>query len=89
MLIGNVESMTQPSYDPTQWQDLFWRRGDRFYWCALRQNLFGEWVLLRKWGGRRTGKGGQCEILCADLEEGHRLIQDVLKRRRYRGYVLD
>jgi hypothetical protein len=58
------------------------------YDLAQEQELFGEWVLLRKWGGRRTGKGGQREILCADLEEGHRLMQDVLKRRRRRGYVL-
>jgi len=87
-LIGSVEAMTQPSYDPPQGQEMFWQRGDRFYWCALRQNLFGEWVLLRKWAGRRTGKGGQRETLCADIEEGHRLMRDVLKRRRRRGYVL-
>jgi hypothetical protein len=80
--------MTQLGYDPVQEQELFWQRGDRFYWCSLRQNLFGDWVLLRRWGGRRTGKGGQRETLCADLEEGRRLMQDILKRRRYRGYVL-
>jgi hypothetical protein len=68
--------MTQPSYVIlTQEQELFWQRGDRFYWCALRQNLFGEWVLLRKWGGRRAGKGGQRETLCADL--GAMLISGV------------
>lgn len=80
--------MTQLSYDLDEWQELFWQRGDRYYWCALRQNLFGEWVLLRKWGGRQTGKGGQRETLCADFKEGHRLMQNVLQRRRYRGYVL-
>ncbi|MGG6242879.1 WGR domain-containing protein [Nodosilinea sp. AN01ver1] len=80
--------MTQLGYAPAQEQELFWQRGDRFYWCALRQNLFGEWVLLRRWGGRRTGKGGQSETCCADLVEGNRLMQDVLRRRRSRGYVL-
>jgi hypothetical protein len=88
LLPGMVETMTQPSYDPAQWQELFWQRGDRYYWCALRQNLFGEWVLLCKWGGRRTGKGGQRETLCADREEGYRLMQEVFKRRHRRGYVL-
>ena len=81
--------MTQPRYDLDQWQELFWRRGDRIYSCALRQNLFGEWVLLRKWSGRRTGKGGQRETWCADFEDGQRLMQNILKRRRYRGYELD
>lgn len=80
--------MAQLSYDPAQGQELFWQRGDRYYWCALRRNLFGEWVLQCKWGGRRTGKGGQRATLCADIEEGHRLIQDVLKRRCCRGYEL-
>jgi hypothetical protein len=83
------EAMTQPTYDPEQGLELFWQRGDRVYWCALRQNLLGEWVLLRQWRGRRTGKGGQRETLCADFEDGQRLMQTVLKRRRYRGYELD
>ena len=30
---------------------------------------------------------GEVETLCADLEEGHRLMQDVRKCRRCRGYV--
>lgn len=77
----------QPIYEPDHWRELFWQRGDRYYWCALQQNLFGEWVVLRKWGGRKTGKGGQMETPCTNPEEGQRLIQDVQKRRQYRGYT--
>ena len=80
--------MTSVRYEQEHWQELFWQRDDRYYWCALRQNLFGEWVLLRRWGGRRTRKGGQMETVVANPEEGHRLIQDVLKRRQYRRYTL-
>jgi hypothetical protein len=78
--------MTTPQYEPELWQELFWSRGDRFYACALRQNLFGEWVILQQWGGRQTGKGGRKETIVATPEDGHRLIQQIQKRRRYRGY---
>lgn len=80
--------MPAPQYEPELWQELFWLRGDRFYACALRQNLFGQWVILQRWGGRRTGKGGQMETIVATLDDGHRLIEQIKKRRCYRGYSL-
>ena len=31
-----------------KWQD--WHKGSRHYVCEVRQNLFGQWVVLCEWG---------------------------------------
>lgn len=64
-----------------------WKRGDgRWYRCELRQDLFGNWVLVREWGGVKSGKRGSKETVCERYEEGKTLFCEVAKRREKRGY---
>ncbi|MEL7227434.1 MAG: hypothetical protein AAGL17_22035 [Cyanobacteria bacterium J06576_12] len=37
-------------YQVEKWQRQDWRKGSRHYCCELKQDLFGRWVLLRRWG---------------------------------------
>lgn len=45
-------------YQVDKWQRQDWRKGTRHYCCELKQDLFGRWVLVRRWG-RVTAFEGQ------------------------------
>ena len=32
------------SYQVNQWKSASWRRETRYYYCELKQDLFGEWL---------------------------------------------
>ena len=74
------------NYQVERWRRQDWSKGTRYYSCELCQNLFGDWVVLRRWG-RVTAKQGQSlEHTCDSYEEGLALLLDVEKRRSQRGY---
>lgn len=75
-------------YTPNKWQQQLWRKGDRYYQCRLEQDLFGNWLLIREWGGLISGKRGAQEHLCESYEAGLSLFEKVSKRRCWRRYVL-
>lgn len=77
-----------PSYLIDQWKSASWRRGDRYYHCELRQDLFGNWLVVRQWGGVSSGKWGAKEMLCTNYAEAEALFRTVAKRREKREYVL-
>jgi predicted DNA-binding WGR domain protein len=69
------------------WKLETWQRPDgRFYCCSLQQNLFGEWVLIRRWGTAHSRRGRSMETFCKDYAAGLEQLKDVAKRRQYRGY---
>lgn len=59
----------------------------RRYHAELRQNLFKEWVLIRRWGTIHSRRGGMMESRCQCYEEGLAQLAAVAKRREQRGYV--
>ncbi|UBF28847.1 hypothetical protein K9N68_13970 [Kovacikia minuta CCNUW1] len=76
------------AYCIDQWKQMCWRRGDRYYHCRLKQDLFGNWLLVREWGGLASGKRGTKEHLCESFEAGLFLLEIVSKQRHRRQYVL-
>jgi len=82
------EKMPMPRYVFDQWQQQYWKRGDRYYCCRLAQDLFGNWLLVREWGGFTSGKRGAQEHLCENYEAGLSLLKTIAKRRCWRRYVL-
>jgi WGR domain len=64
-----------------------WQRGDRFYRCEVREDLFGNWVVVRFWGGVNSGKRGTKETVCQSYAEAEALFEAVAKRRARRRYV--
>ena len=74
------------NYQVERWKRRDWRKGSRYYSCELCQNLFGEWIIRRRWG-RVTAKQGQSlENTCDSYEEGLERLRAVEKRRLQRGY---
>jgi WGR domain len=70
-----------------RWKSARWQRGDRFYRCEVREDLFGNWVVVRFWGGVNSGKRGAKETVCQSYAEAEVLFEAVAKRRARRRYV--
>lgn len=82
--------MTHPEYQVELWQQQSWHRPSdgRRYQAELRQNLFGEWVLVREWWGAFTHKRGHMENSCESYEAGKKQLENVEKCRQRRGYLM-
>ena len=73
-------------YQLDKWKRQDWRKQSRHYSCEVRQNLLGQWVVLRRWG-RVSAMQGQCiEDVCDGYEQGLEIFEAVEKRRAKRGY---
>ena len=73
-------------YQLEKWKCQDWHKGSRHYSCEVRQNLFGQWVVLRRWGRVSAKQGQSLEQLCDDYEDGLQVFEAVEKRRTKRGY---
>jgi hypothetical protein len=56
--------------------------------CEVRQNLFGQWVVLRRWGRVSALQGQSREEVCDHYEQGLEIFDVVSKRRAKRGYLV-
>jgi predicted DNA-binding WGR domain protein len=70
-----------------RWHHLRWHKGTRFYEAILQQDLWGEWVLTRRWGRRGAKTGKSMAMPCVSYEQGLQLLEDVIERRSNRGYT--
>lgn len=64
------------------------RSTDRGYALWLGQDLLGDLVLIRRWWGLGSRKGGKKVEVVADEAAGMERIQAEMRRRKRRGYVL-
>ena len=60
----------------------------RYYLCCVRQDLFGDWIVWRAWGGKTSALGRSMRLLAASEAQALELLATVLKERAIRGYVL-
>jgi len=61
-------------------------RDTRYYELHLRQDLFGDWVLTRVWGGRGTALGRIRQELSESYTAGVARHAAAEKVRMKRGY---
>ena len=73
-------------YQLEKWKRQDWRKQTRHYSCEVRQNLFGQWVVLRRWGRVSASRGQSIEVVCDRYEQGLEIFEAVEKRRAKRGY---
>lgn len=59
----------------------------RFYHLTITNNLFGETIVLRRWGGIGT-PGKTKEVISKDLTEAERYIGTLALMKTKRGYRL-
>ena len=75
------------NYQLEKWKRQDWHKGSRHYCCEVRQNLFGQWVVLRRWGRVSAFQGQSREDICDRYEDGIRIFESVSQRRVKRGYA--
>ena len=68
------------------WLASRWERDTRYYELHLRQDLFGDWVLTRVWGGKNTALGQIKHELCEDYAAGVARHAEAERVRVKRGY---
>ena len=78
--------MRAVNYQVESWQRRDWRKGTRHYSSELRQNLFGQWVVVRRWGRVSALKGQSLEHHCDSYDDGLQILGAIEKRRLQRGY---
>ena len=76
------------NYQVKDWRRQDWRKESRHYSCELRQNLFGQWVVVRRWGRVSALQGQSLEHPCRSYQEGLEILSAVEKRRAKRGYIV-
>ena len=59
----------------------------RYYQADLVRDLFGEWTLVRVWGGLGTARGGYSSTGVASHEEGLHQLEALDSLRRQHGYL--
>ncbi|MEO0808131.1 MAG: WGR domain-containing protein [Cyanobacteria bacterium J06643_4] len=74
-------------YQLDKWKRQDWLKNTRHYSCEVRQNLFGQWVVLRRWGRVSALQGQSLETLCDRYEQALNIFDGVVKRRAKRGYT--
>ncbi|MGB5635561.1 MAG: WGR domain-containing protein [Waterburya sp.] len=80
--------MRMNSYTSDRWKSSLWRRDTRYYTIELRQNLFGEWIVVRSWGDLGSKRGRQLEQVCDNIKSAELVFKKAEKRRITRKYQL-
>lgn len=67
---------------------LEFRSDMRGYELVLNQDLFGTFILYRRWFGLRNRRGGIKQQIFEDEEDAQRTIRRVRREREKHGYRL-
>lgn len=67
---------------------LRWETSTRYYVGLVQENLFGQWELIRAWGGRGNRLGGMLVEPAPSKAHALQLLAVESKRRGRRGYTL-
>ena len=63
-----------------------WRKGAKYYNIHIQPNLFGEICVIKSWGVVGNKRAGFKVVSCEDELEVSKVIEDIAKRRKIRGY---
>jgi predicted DNA-binding WGR domain protein len=63
-----------------------WEKATRYYQVDVCQDLWGQWVLIQRWGRRRTALGQTRRIPCGSQAEALSLLARLQRRRIQHGY---
>ena len=64
-----------------------WLTDTRYYFLQVQRDLFGEWELLKVWGGRRSRRVRHQVVCVAHEDQALGLFQRECQRRARRGYL--
>ena len=67
-----------------KWKSSHWKRGSRYYHLIIHQDLWGEWLFTRSWGGQ--GSNAKLKSKPVDYKEALTLFkkyEDIRQKRKY------
>lgn len=73
-------------YETEQWLTSRWEKATRYYEAHVQQDLWGEWLVVRTWGGKGSRRGGIKAELCATRKEACARFERIAQLRQRRGY---
>lgn len=62
-----------------------WESNTRWYEAELTNDLFGDWLLIRRWGGLYNGRFGTKTDVVPDLLSGVALLFAIDRERHARN----
>lgn len=78
----------ESNIEDCNWKSWSWKTEDRYYSLNLSKNLFGEWQIIRKWGGLKTRIHGSKVMYPQNLVDANIQLDKIHKKRKLRGYSL-
>ena len=66
-----------------------WMTATRYYVLRVQQDLFGDWELIKSWGGRSSSRGRSQVVPTSSAVDAIAALSKESKRRARRGYRLD
>lgn len=63
-------------------------RGRRYYQVEVSQDLWGQWVLIQRWGRRGTRLGQTRRVPCTAYADALNLLARIQRRRLQHGYCV-
>lgn len=70
------------------WRCFQWVKETRYYEAQLHQDLWGIWIVTRRWGRRHSPKGQTRNTLFTSYEQGLKALDEIVQRRQKRGYTM-
>jgi hypothetical protein len=65
---------------------LLWKKDNKYYKLLFQQTLFGTIDIICVWGRTGGNLGGYKVIPCDTEEDMVYIVDNIRKRRKYRGY---
>jgi len=65
-----------------------WTTATRYYQLFVQRNLFGQWELVRAWGGRNSRLGRHLVDPATSRDDALAMLATESRRRQRRGYSL-
>lgn len=72
---------------PERWLTKRWQTDTRYYVVEVTQDLFGNWLVKRSWGGLRSHRGSSLTLPADNYDHALALLAAVEKRRKGRRYT--
>ncbi len=73
-------------YVLTDWKAARWETPSRYYETHVQQDLWGEWQVVRVWGGKGSRRGGMKIERLTSRDEALTELHAIAVRRRAHGY---
>lgn len=75
-----------PDYELSKWVTRVWATDRRYYIGEVKQDIFGSWVLHKRWGSNFSRRGNGQMVSARDYDSALKMLDGVAKERKARHY---